>query len=111
MYSRPLDVAIRRFGYSYERRRSEDKIIDYAISMETIFSSGSKDSFTHKLRVRCARLIEDDFNERMKISENINDFYKVRSTFFYAIQLIDNGMFKRYATIIAQRMIRLIDNR
>jgi hypothetical protein len=76
---RPLDVVIRRFDYSYERRRSEDKIIDYAISMEALFSSGSKDSFTHKLRIRCARLIEDDFNERMKISENVKDFYTIRS--------------------------------
>jgi hypothetical protein len=79
-----LKVALDRFNYAYERDRIADKIIDYAISFEALFSkTGEKDSLVHKLATRSARLLKQNFDERKEVFRKIKKFYAIRSKFVH----------------------------
>lgn len=65
-----VKIASNRFNYAYERKFKEDKIIDFAICLEVMFSHGSHDSLSHKLRIRCSRLIEKNYQKRVGISKD-----------------------------------------
>jgi hypothetical protein len=75
----PLGIAISRFGFSYERERLADKVIDYAISLEVLFSE-STDSLSHQISVRCSRLVSASLEDRKRVGKDLKDFYKIRSS-------------------------------
>jgi hypothetical protein len=49
-----LKIGISRFNYAYERSKPEDKLLDYAISFESLVSKKKEgaDSLTHKLAIQ-----------------------------------------------------------
>jgi hypothetical protein len=59
----------------------DDKLIDYAIAYEALFSKGSKDgdSLTHKLALRFSRLVENDFEKRKEYFTAMKALYGKRS--------------------------------
>jgi hypothetical protein len=59
----------------------EDKVIDYAIALESLFSKEGDtiDSLAHKYSLRCARLLKADPRERKKVFCQMKHFYIVRS--------------------------------
>jgi|GEM_PF-3504834 len=75
-----LERAIRRFNYAYERERSDDKLIDYMIAFEALFSEAPGD-IGHKLSSRAAKLLEKDFDQRKEIYDIMKEGYNHRSTF------------------------------
>lgn len=74
-----FELALNRFVYADVRKNIDDIIIDYAISLETLFSYGAADSITHKISVRCARLVYKDNKNRKNLANEIKFFYKIRS--------------------------------
>jgi hypothetical protein len=76
-----LNLALRRFNSAYTRRSNDDKLIDYAIAYEALFSQGSKDgdSLTHKLALRFSRLVENDFEKRKEYFTAMKALYGKRS--------------------------------
>lgn len=76
---RYTEIAINCFSHSYDRQSIEDKVIDYALCLEALFSYGSPDSLTYKLRTRCSRFIARGIKKRSEISDLIARFYTVRS--------------------------------
>lgn len=74
-----LDLATSRFENIYNRESVEDKIIDYAISLEILFSMDGDtiDSLAHKYSFRCARLLKANPDERRKVH-----FYNGRRRWF-----------------------------
>lgn len=76
-----FNLALRRFKFSYGREFKEDKVIDLAISIETLFSQkeDSYDSIAYRLALRFSRLLSNNFDERQKILKEIKSFYNNRS--------------------------------
>jgi hypothetical protein len=76
-----LKVGVTRFNYAYERSKPEDKLLDYAISFESLFSKEGEehDSLTHKLATRSARLLENRYENRKVVDHTLRSFYRVRS--------------------------------
>ena len=75
-----LSITIRRFNDAYERDRPEDKLIDYMIAFETLLiKRGDRGELTHKIAVRSARLLTQNYEEREKIMKEMKKFYKARS--------------------------------
>jgi hypothetical protein len=63
----------------YSKERDHFKGLIYlAIVLETLLSD-SQNAITHKLCCRTANILESRFNEKQKIYDNINKFYKTRS--------------------------------
>lgn len=78
--SKSVSIAIRRFNYAYDREKNEDEIIDYLISFEALFFKNEKQELREKLSRRVARLLENDFDNRKRLSKTIKDFYDKRSS-------------------------------
>ena len=58
--------------------QAEDKILDVAIALEQMYElSGGEISF--KLKTRASCFLETHTEERLKVFEDVEDFYKVRS--------------------------------
>jgi hypothetical protein len=76
-----LSLALRRFDSAYARRSNDDKMIDYSIAFEALFSKSddTRDSLTHKLALRFSRLVENDFVERKNLFGDMKDLYSKRS--------------------------------
>jgi len=76
-----FNLALRRFKFSYGRELKEDKVIDLAICIETLFSQkeDSFDSIAYRLALRFSRLLSNNFDERKKIFKEIKSFYNNRS--------------------------------
>jgi len=76
----PIGVAIRRLNYSYERDRPEDKLVDYMVAFEALFfKEGEAGEYRHKLSVRVARFLEQEYNQRTQIATKMAEFYDKRS--------------------------------
>ena len=73
-----LNIAINRFNYAYERKRQEDKLIDYMVAFEALFSEGSGD-LRYKIPIRVAKLLETDFDQRKMIRNTMKAGYDARS--------------------------------
>jgi hypothetical protein len=71
-------LAQRRFNSSYGSRKTDDKLIDFTIGLEALFSEGPGD-LTYKLSNRIARLLSKNMEERIKISIAIKKIYDFRS--------------------------------
>jgi len=84
--SKSVSIAIRRFNYAYDREKNEDEIIDYLISFEALFFKKDTQELSEKLSRRVARLLEDNFDNRKKLSKNIKDFYTKRSQIVHGVE-------------------------
>jgi hypothetical protein len=73
-----LGTAINRFETALEKFSFEDKVLDYMISLESIFSEGS-DSISYKISMRCSTLIENDPTNRNEIKRFLTKAYDIRS--------------------------------
>ena len=74
-----LDVAIRRFNLSYDRKLPEDKIIDLITAFEALYLGEVEGELSYRLALRCAYFLGKDEEERKKIFEILRDAYKARS--------------------------------
>jgi hypothetical protein len=90
-----LDIGIRRFNSAFLRRSNEDKLLDYFIAYEALFSKerDSIDSVSHKLGIRYARLMETDPKLRKDEFTKIKKLYKIRSKIVHGGQAnIENSV-------------------
>ncbi len=74
-----LDVAIRRFNYSYERERVEDKLIDGMIAFESLFLTDHGQEARYKLALRTSFFIAEDPKIRKQILDDMKIAYDLRS--------------------------------
>lgn len=111
MYSRQhasLSVAIRRFNYAYERDEIEDKLVDYMIAFEALFfKEGEVGEFSHKLSVRVARFLEQKYDRRYTIWQNMKAFYDKRSKILHGEKVDLSDVFVNAVEDYLRRSIRL----
>ena len=89
-----LDVAIRRFNFSYERRLPEDKLIDYITAFEALYLQGEEKELSYRLALRCACFLGKDGEERKKIFEILKNAYDARSKIVHG-KSIESKSFKK----------------
>lgn len=75
-----LRIALRRFENAYYDTEDEDKLLDYVIAFEALFTKGEKmGSKRDVVSVACSMLLGKNQREREKIRETLNDAYTIRN--------------------------------
>ena len=74
-----LDMAIRRFNFSYDRRLLEDKLIDFITAFEALFLKEAEGEYSYRLALRCAYFLRKNEKERKEIFEILRGAYNARS--------------------------------
>jgi len=110
-----LDISTSRFNSAYTKPLSEDKLIDYTISLESLFSrqGDGKDSVTHKFSLRFARLVGKTIPERKMYYEDMKHLYGSRSTVVHGnrIKEIDLHKMEKYTRMAIKRYIDKFRNK
>lgn len=75
-----IDVARRRFEFSYERSRPEDKLIDCLIGFEALLlTQEERAELEYRLALRGATLLSDTAEQRLSIFNDLKLAYRERS--------------------------------
>jgi len=74
-----LRVPLRRFNQAYERDRAEDRLIDYWVALEALFSPPGSGELTYRIALRAAYFIASLPEEREQIFTALRDHYGTRS--------------------------------
>ena len=73
-------IALSRFENSYYDIEDEDKLIDYLIAFEALFTKGKKERSKSKvISVECAKLLGIDHKEKEEIREKLSSAYTIRN--------------------------------
>jgi len=73
-----LKMAISRFELAMQKKQSEDKIVDYMISLESLFTSGPGET-RMKMSNRISVLMGDSEEDKEKLWYFLNAAYNIRS--------------------------------
>ena len=76
--ARSVDVALRRLDYSYDRRDTEDQIIDLMIGFEALFSDSSGE-ITYKLSLRTSTFLAEYYDPEF-VFDFMKKAYSLRSS-------------------------------
>jgi Apea-like HEPN len=79
IHNGPLNLALNRFNGAYGKFLPEDKIIDYAISFEALFSGNGVESVAHRLALRVSRLIDQQIQSRKQVYRAVKRLYNKRN--------------------------------
>lgn len=90
-------MALRRFNYGYEKKRSDEQLIDYVISLESLLLKGSKQELGYKLALRGAYAIGRNATQRRLYFDLLKGAYDVRSG------LVHGGSIKKHIKIGSQK--------
>ena len=77
-YVEPLRVAIGRFNQSYNRRKAEDKLVDFVIALESSLLSGLSDELSYRLGLRGAILLAET-EDPVYTAAFLQAVYEIRS--------------------------------
>jgi hypothetical protein len=83
-------VPIDRFNRTYEERKTDDRIIDYAISLESLFFYGNKSPLVSAgqfVGVGCSMLLGKTREERDKINEFLVKAFEVRNKIVHGSEI------------------------
>ncbi|MBD1805602.1 hypothetical protein H6F98_09095 [Microcoleus sp. FACHB-SPT15] len=103
----PLQTAVDRVNFAAERNRPDDQLLDLLIAMEAIFGD-SQGAIGYKIRLRCAVFVENDYEERSRISKLINDAYSRRSALVHGGKSKSMGTLKLTTDEIVKKLLVLI---
>ncbi len=85
-----LDIAIMRLNYAYERPKLEDKLIDFFISLEAMFLTGSeKSELRYRLAIRMAKFLGTTPENKNQIFGDIKKAYRLRSEVVHGVSVIN----------------------
>ena len=74
-----LTLALNRFGSAYDEVKSEDKLLDLWIGLETLFSQGIQQELGYRIALRMAYFLGKTYKSREKIRKGAKESYKRRS--------------------------------
>jgi hypothetical protein len=74
-----IALALRRFGYGYERTRREDRLMDHVIAIEALLDDQDQHELSYRLSLRVAALLATNAVDRKTIFNRIRFAYDVRS--------------------------------
>lgn len=81
-----IAIALRRFHFAAQRKRSEDRLIDLLIAAEALFLPDGGGELRYRLSQRLAFFLHDDPTKRMDVFEDIKKAYDIRSKIVHGKQ-------------------------
>ena len=106
---RKLDLALSRLASSIHRRRGrfwlEDRILDTAIALEVMYELESPE-LSYRLATRAGHLLADTTDERIDISKEMKQFYRLRSSIAHGRRPANAGENARRGFDLALRTLR-----
>jgi len=103
-----LAFALRRFADSFARTRADDKIVDYWIALESMFST-EKTEVTYRVSMRTARFIGATGDERRDLRGRLKHSYGVRSSIVHGTRVRAerlNEVESETATLLRRALVR-----
>lgn len=101
-HSSAIGLAARRLGYSYERYRLEDQIVDLIVALEALLSPGNEGELEYRISLRSAYLIGNGPRLRSEIFRVVKLAYNVRSRIVHGDSNVESQ--------ITRKKIEGIDN-
>jgi hypothetical protein len=102
-----LALALRRFGYAHDRRLDEDRLIDYWIGLEALYTtSGENQETVDKISRRIARLLGTDQRSRIDLKEEAKTLYNIRSRVVHGGSPSQKGLPIEGATLRTEHLLR-----
>jgi hypothetical protein len=100
-----LKVALRRFEMLSDYD-NPDRILDQTIILEALFSDDKKQELQHKLSLRIANLLGEDFEERRSIFKTVKDGYDARSKISHGSELTPalRGVDQRFSEFVRRAL-------
>jgi hypothetical protein len=77
--SKYIDLALKRWAATVERLSDEDKLIDYWVALESLFTTDSSQEVTYRASLRIAAFLGKSIEERQQIYNDIRHSYNWRS--------------------------------
>ena len=97
-----LKLLLRQFNRSCQRERDEDRILDYAICLESALLSDVGTELSYRLALRAAKLLRVRRDPK-KTFEHMQCIYSVRSKIVHSNQSLGNPAIKREITRIGMQ--------
>ena len=97
-----LALLLRQFNRSCQRERDEDRILDYAICLESALLSDVNTELSYRLALRAAKLLRDQRNPEHTF-KHIRCLYNLRSRIVHSNESFTNAMVDRYARRVGLR--------
>jgi len=82
-----IDLAMRRFGFGYNRMRQEDRLIDYLISFEALVLPSDRQELSFKLALRTSMLVAKNIRQRTKVFALMKKAYNIRSQIVHGAEI------------------------
>ena len=83
------DIALRRFDMANERETPEDRVVDYWVALESLFSRRGETELRYRFAMRIAYFMEEQSDRRLDLFNRLYDAYQVRS------DILHGGVSKR----------------
>jgi hypothetical protein len=74
-----MRLRMQRLNSAMRRRNPVDAAIDLGITLESLFLDDAEGELSFRLRLRAARLLRQDYDDRVHVYNLVNDLYAVRS--------------------------------
>jgi hypothetical protein len=87
--SKRVIAALTRFNFAYERKRSADRLIDYWIALEGLFSPDDQRELAYRMGLRIAFFLQNDGNLRDRTYKLMLDSYNLRSRYVHGSEPSD----------------------
>ena len=88
-----LELLLRQFNRSCQRKRDEDRILDYAICLESALLSGVSTELSYRLALRAGKLLRGQRNPKQTF-EHMKCFYNIRSKIVHSNETLSNAATK-----------------
>ncbi|MCK4224214.1 MAG: hypothetical protein KAX39_03475 [candidate division Zixibacteria bacterium] len=116
-----INLVLDRFNYAYDRKRPEDKLIDYMIAFETLYLEGDNlGEYGYRIAMRVASLLGKTLDERKQIFSEIKKAYHLRSKIVHgskkigdknSISVQEVSKIEQHLRRSIQEFVKLISNK
>lgn len=72
-------ISVKRLSGGYERKKLEDRLIDYMIGLEALYLPDGSHELSYRLSLRIAHLLEHTPEEKKETYNYIREMYNIRS--------------------------------
>jgi len=89
-----MRLRMQRLSSAMRRQNPVDAAIDLGITLESLFLNDTNEELSFRLRLRAARLLRQNYDDRVYVFNLVNDLYAVRSAAVHSGRLTTtNGFF------------------
>jgi hypothetical protein len=105
-----MRLRMQRLISAMRRRNPVDAAIDLGITLESLFLDDGEGELSFRLRMRAARLLRQDYDDRVCVFNLVNDLYTLRSAAVHSGRLPPSKTFRKLqATYGAKPIEKLLE--